>query len=258
MNTRAATVGFVPTWRALAALLGLGAFGLGALAVFMTQNGTGSAALIMFGGVLLILAMLGSRIESLEFGGAKLRMRAAAADRFALAEESERRGDIATATKLRAEASALMDAASPIAADYSSIRSSMRPGASRTQALEGVVARARRLAQQQSFEPAEVLHWLQDGTEEQRITALAMMQASPELRDFEATLTVIAQSRTPFEQYHAMLLAAQMIDALDADQARRLAQTVEAQRGVRFRMDSDRQQLGMEILRKVRERSQGH
>ncbi|WP_314218862.1 MULTISPECIES: hypothetical protein [Streptomyces] len=212
----------------------------------------------MLGGILLTLAMLGSQIESLEFGGATLRMRAAAADRFELAEESERRGDIATATKLRAEASALMDAARPIAADYSSVRRSMRPGASRTQALEEVVARARRLAQEESFEPAEVTRWLQDGTEEQRITALAMMQASPELRNFEATLAVIAQSRTPFEQYHAMLLAAQMVDVLDADQARRLAQTVEAQRGVRFRMDSDRQQLGMEILRKVRERPQGH
>ncbi|MFF8772400.1 hypothetical protein [Kitasatospora sp. NPDC015120] len=218
----------------------------------MTQNGTGAAALIVFGGVLLLVALLGSRIESLEFGGATLRIRAAAAEKFALAEESERRGDIATARELRTEASALLDAAGPIADDYSSVRGSMPAGASRTWALEEVIARARRLAQEQSFESAEVLRWLRDGTDEQRITALAMMQARPELRNFEATLAAITHPRTPFEQYHAMYLALQMIDELNAEQARRLAEAVEAQRSIRFRRDSDRARLREEILRRMR------
>ncbi|MFI1281034.1 hypothetical protein ACH4U5_09775 [Streptomyces sp. NPDC020858] len=256
MKTSAETIWFTPALRTLTALLGAGSFGLGALAVFATQNGTGSAALIVFGGALILLALLGNRIESLEFGGATLRMRAAAAERFALAEESERRGDTATAGMLRAEASALLDAAGPIAADYSSVRGSMRAGASRTRAMEEVLARARRLAREQSFERAEVLRWLREGTDEERITALAMMQANPELRNFEATLACIARSRTAFEQYHAMRLALHMVDALDADQARRLAEAVEAQRGIRFRMDPDRRRLGKEILRKVRTRSQ--
>lgn len=256
MKTSATTVWFKPVLRTLTALLGAGSFGIGALAVFATQNGPGSAALIVFGGVLLLLALLGSRIESLEFGGATLKIRAAAAERFALAEESERQGDVATANRLRAEASALLDAAGPIAADYSSVRGSMRAGASRTRAMEEVLVRARRLAQEQAFERAEVLRWLREGTGEERVTALAMMQASPELRDFEATLAVIAHSRTPFEQYHAMRLALHMVDALDVDQARRLAETVEAQRGIRFRMDSDRRRLGEQILRKARRRSQ--
>ncbi|MFD7629912.1 hypothetical protein ACFV7Q_28485 [Streptomyces sp. NPDC059851] len=222
----------------------------------MTQNGTGSAALIVFGGVLLLLALLGSGIESLEFGGATLRIRAAAAERFALAEESERRGDIATARELRAEARTLLDAAGPMAADYGSVRGSMRAGASRTRALEEVTARARRLAQEQSFESAEVLRWLRDGTDEQRITALAMMQARPELRNFEATLAAVTNPRTPFEQYHAMRLALQMIDELDTGQARRLAEAVEAQRGIRFRRDPDRVRLREAILQRVRGHAQ--
>ncbi|MEV6399214.1 hypothetical protein AB0M39_31255 [Streptomyces sp. NPDC051907] len=256
MKTNAATVLFTPALRTLTAVLGVGSFGLGALAVFATQNGPGSAALIVFGGVLLLLALLGSGIESLEFGGATLRMRAAAAERFALAEESERQGDTAAAGQLRAEARALLDAAGPVAADYRSVRGSMRAGASRTRAMEEVLVRARRLAQEQPFERAEVLRWLREGTDEERITALAMMQASPELRNFEATLAAIARSRTPFEQYHAMLLAVQMVDALDAEQARRLAEAVEAKRGIRFRADSDRRELAEEILRKARSRSQ--
>ncbi|OKJ62505.1 hypothetical protein [Streptomyces sp. CB02261] len=255
MKARAATVWFTPALRMLTALIGAGSFGLGTFAVFATQNGTGAAALIVFGGVLLLLALLGSLVESLEFGGATLRLRAVAAERFALAEESERLGDIATAHQLRAEARTLLDAAGPIATDYGSVRGSMPPGAARTRALEEVIARARSLAQEKSFESAEVARWLREGTDEERITALAMMQARPELRNFEATLASIRHPRTPFEQYHAMLLAVQMADQLDQGQARRLAETVERQKGMRFRRDSDRARLREEILRKVRGRS---
>ncbi|MEU0414486.1 hypothetical protein ABZ307_42885 [Streptomyces griseorubiginosus] len=248
MKRTDADVSFTPALRALTVVTGVGSFGLGARAVFVTQNGSGAAALIVFGGVLLLLGLL----DSLEFAGATLRLRAAAAQRFALAEESERQGDVVTARALRAEARTLLDAAGPVAAEYAAVRGSMRPGVSRTRALEEVVARARRLAHEQSFESVEILRWLQHGTDEERITALAIMQARPELRNFDAALAVIAQPRTPFEHYHAMRLALQMTDTLDAEQARRLAAAVRALRGVRFRRDSDRSHLRREILRRVR------
>ena len=57
--------------------------------MFVTANGTGTGVLITFGGILLVLALLGDRIESLEFGGGKVKLRAAAAERFALAEVSD-------------------------------------------------------------------------------------------------------------------------------------------------------------------------
>lgn len=246
---------FTPLLRVLMGLLGAGAFGTGVLAVFVTQNGNGAGVLLAFGGVLLVLALLGNRIESLEFGGAKLRLRAAAAERFALAEESERQGDIATASRLRAEAQALLDAAGPVAADYRSVRGSMRAGPERTQAMEKAVFRARRLAEEQPFEPAEVLRWLRDGNDEERVTALAMMQASRELRNFEAALAAIKHSRSPFEQYHAILLTARMIDDLDESQLRRLTEVIKSQRGLRFRRDTDRWQLSEDILRRVDGRS---
>ncbi|MCA6091001.1 hypothetical protein LE181_02280 [Streptomyces sp. SCA3-4] len=68
-----------------------------------------------------------------------------------------------------------------------------------------------------------------------------------------ATLAAITHSHTPFEQYHALRLAAQRVDLLDADQARRLAEAVEAQN---FGPDGERELLGEDILRKVRGRSQ--
>jgi len=64
-------------------------------------------------------------------------------------------------------------------------------------AMELVVARARKLADEQTFDPAEVRRWLREGNDEQRVAALAMMQAKPELRDFDSMLTAIKRSRTP-------------------------------------------------------------
>ncbi|MEV5148619.1 hypothetical protein AB0L14_30570 [Streptomyces sp. NPDC052727] len=239
----------------LTGLLGAASFGTGVFAVFVSQNGTGTGVLLAFGGFLLVLALLGNHIESFEFGGATLRLRAAAAERFALAEESERQGDTTMADQLRAEAHALLDAARPIAADYRSVRAAMRPGPERTRAMEEVVSRARRLSQEQPIEPAEVLRWLREGSDEERVTALVMMQASRELRNFEAALATIEHSRSAFEQYHAMLLTAQMIDDLDATQLRQLAEVIRSQRGARFRLDTDRWRLSEDILRRVEGRS---
>jgi hypothetical protein len=219
--------------------------------VFIAKDGTGTAVLLAFGGLLLVFALLGDRIESLEFGGAKLRLRAAAAERFARAEESERLGDTAGADRLRAEAQALMAAAGSIAADYRAIRGSMRAGRDRTQALDEVVARAGRLAGEQTFEPAEVARWLRGGSPEERVTALGMMQARPELRDFPAVRAAIEHPSSPFEQFHSLRLAIEMLDDLDLSQRQQLVHTVKKARGLRFRADATRWQLSQEILRRL-------
>ncbi len=237
--------------RLLLGLLGAGSFGGGVVAVFVTQNGTGTAVLLGFGGILLVVALLGNRLDSFEFGGAKLRLRAAAAERFAVAEDLERRGDSAGAERVRAQAQALLDAAGPIAADYRSVRSSMSSSPERTRALQEVVARARRLATEQSFDRAEVVRWLRDGSEAERITALGMMQAKPELRDFAATLEAIEQPRSAFEHYHAMRLAVEMADGLDPGRRAELARAVRSVRGLRFRRDTQRWQLSEELLRRL-------
>ncbi|MFD9096958.1 hypothetical protein [Streptomyces collinus] len=256
MESRSTALLFTPVLRMLTGLLGAMSFGTGVLAVFVTQNGTGTGVLLAFGGVLVVLALLGNRIESFEFGGTKLKLRAAAAERFAMAEESERSGDDATAGQLRAEAQALLAAAGPVAADYQAVRSSMRPGPERTRAMEEIMSRARRLPAERQLDAAEVLRWLRAGDDKDRVTALGIMQASRELRNFEAALAAVEDPRSAFEQYHAMLLTALMIDDLDATQQRRLAEVVEAQRGSssRFRDDIDRWRLSEDILARLQRR----
>jgi hypothetical protein len=131
----------------------------------------------------------------------------------------------------------------------------MPAGPARTMAMELVVARARKLADEQSFDAAEVLRWLQEGNDEERVTALAMMQAKPELRNFDSVLTAIKRARTPFEQYHALLLADMMLDDLDAGGRQLLLEVVKSVRGWRFRRDTDRWLLSERILRRANERS---
>lgn len=249
MEPRPPSSAFTPGLRALVGLLGAGSFGTGVLAVFVTDNGTGTGVLLAFGGLLLVLSLLGNRVESMEFGGTTLRLRAAAAERFALAEQSEERGDTDTADRLRSEAQVLLDAAGPLAADYRRIRGSLNAGPARTRALDQVVDQARRLSAERRFDPAEVRSWLRHGTDEERITALAMMQATPELRDPDATATAIAHPHSPFEQYHAMLLALRMVGDLDPAQRRRLAEAVRSQRWWRLRNDSARRRLRNDLLR---------
>ncbi|MFJ5214363.1 hypothetical protein ACIP98_06590 [Streptomyces sp. NPDC088354] len=251
MERRPTSGPFTPVLQVLTGLLGALSFGTGVFAVFVTQNGTGTAVLLTFGGVLLVFGLLGNRVESFEVGGSTLRLRAAAAERYALAEESEQRGDTAEAAQLRLEAEALLQAAGPIAADYRSVRGSMRPGRERTRAMEAVMSQARRLAAEQEFEPGQVLRWLQEGSDEERITALAMMQARPELRNFDAALGTVADSHSAFEQYQAMCLVEEMVDDLDAVQRQRLAGVIRAGQRTRLVRDSDRWRLGEAILRRV-------
>ncbi|MUL41706.1 hypothetical protein FZ103_11065 [Streptomonospora sp. PA3] len=214
--------------RLLLTALGLGGSALGAVAVFTTENGTGAAALIVFGGVLLVLGLFGDRIDTVEFGGANLRMRAAAAEKYRMAEESDLRGDTGTGERLRSEARALIEAAGAIAGEYRSTRRLMPAGPDRTAVLQGIVERARDLARSGTSEPEQVRAWLRSSDEERRVTALGMMQADPRLGDFEALLPLVEEAASRFEQYEALVLAEKMAGDLGPEQRRRLAAAVRA------------------------------
>lgn len=254
MEGSSASQPFTPVLRGVLGLLGVGSFGTGVFAVFVTSNGTGTAVLLAFGGALLVLALFGNRIESFELGGAGLKLRAAAAQRFALAEESERQGDTATAGRLRAEAQALLESAGPIAADYWRVRGSMRAGPERTQAMHDVVSRARHLPETRTFESSEVLRWLYEGTDGERVTALALMQASPELRNADAVIAALEVRRSAFEHYQSLVLARLMTDDLDTHQLGRLAELVRSQQGEVFHPGGDRWEVSEDILRRVEQR----
>jgi hypothetical protein len=100
---------------------------------------------------------------------------------------------------------------------------------------------------------ADVLTWFEEGTPEARITALGLMQGNPRLRDFEAALEAIDDSRSAFEQYHGLRLAEMMVSDLTASQRPQLGLVTErAMRGRQVKRDSNRRATGERLLEALR------
>jgi hypothetical protein len=226
-------------------LLGVGVFAAGGVAVFVTENGTGAAALLAIGAAFLVIAVLGDRIQSVELGGVNLTIRDMARQTLVLAQEAEQHGDMESAGRLRTVAAELQ----ALARGYRRLRGSMRASRERTRALEHVMAEARSLSQSGALEPADVVTWFNEGTAEARITALGLMQGNARLRDLEAALDAIDDPRSGFEQYHGLRLAEMMASELTPTQRAELTVVVErAMRSHRVRRDSDRRTTGERIL----------
>lgn len=182
------------------------------------------------GGVLLFLLLTDLDIRSMEWGGAKLTLSRKASELNAMADEAASRGDLAQAKHLRERAQDLLEAMRPTATQYHQIRGSMPSGPDRTRLLEQVAADARQQAATRSFVKEDVRQWLLGRNEGERITALAIMQARPELRDFDVMLATIKRSRSSFELYHALYLASMMLNGLTQAQGRLLLEAIERAR----------------------------
>jgi hypothetical protein len=184
----------------------------------------------------------GDRLVAFEGAGVKVQLQKAAASKLEAADEAEANGDSGTAERLRAEAQRLLAAASSTSYRYDQIRAEQASGWERTGQLETVVQQARERAYLASG-PEVVATLFQTGKPGDRISALAMMQARPELVTVSLLTEGIENSLSAFEQYHT-LVAAQRYAASDPDpqSAGILAQVVRsALQGGKFgAMDSDR------------------
>jgi hypothetical protein len=211
--------------RLAVAITGASSLGAGGAAVFLTDNGTGSAALVTLGGILLLASGLWDRLDSVEFAGTKLQLQLVERlrDRAVVAEAE---GNQAVAAALREEAQNLLEEARPHAAAYERLRDSLAPGFERTRKLEEMVANARTAARQSKHDPAKVRQLFDTGTDGNRIFALGLMEEDEDLRDFNSSLTAIEHSRSAFEQYHALHLAELMLSTLSGDQREQLKTTL--------------------------------
>jgi len=227
------------------AVIGVALLAAGIAAVFLTDNGPGSASLVALGALVVGVAVFSHRIESLEFGGAKLKLHALARQRLALASRREREGDIDTATRLRKQAIGF----ERLANAYARIRRLTPGGPSRTEVLDGIVLQASKLAQDTEFDPVDVWSWFDRGDERTRVIVLGLMQGDGQLLDFFAALDAIEHPWSPFECFHGLVVARQMIASLnDLESAWLKEAIVEAQRAERFRADGESMRVGEEIL----------
>lgn len=236
------------------AILGMAILASGVVAVFLTENGTGSAALITLGALAIGVAVFSDRIETIEFGGARLTLRVLARQRFELAVKREQEGDIATASRLRRQAHGF----ERLANTYGRIRRSTPSGPSRTEILDGIVSQASQLARSTEFEPADVWSWFDQGDEQARVIVLGLMQGDERLRDLFCALEAIENPQSRFEGFHALVVAERMLGGLNKFEAAWLREAIrEAQRSKHFRQDGESMRISEEILRELTARDIG-
>lgn len=177
---------------------------VGTVAVFVTENGPGAAALVTAGAALGALGVFANRIQSFEGAGMKVEMAAVAATLESAAQHLDDAGAPEAARIVRAEAADLMSLAVPLAARYSAARLTDQPRGARIAEQERVVRQWAELARTTSPTRDAVAALFATGDPSHRVGALAMMSAVPALADADVVTAAVRQPASSFEQYHAL------------------------------------------------------
>lgn len=192
------------------ALVGIALLTAGAVAVFMTTNSAGAAALVAAGTVMIAVALFANQLESVEGGGFKLQLGAVAAKLWE-ADQADALGDIASAGRLRREAQLLLVAMEPIATQYEAVRESSPHGRTRTKAMRELVEQAKEIAQFDFVSTEAVGELFRSGQDGNRITALGLMLGNPRLVSVPIVTEVIRRPRSSFEQWQALRICLDLV-----------------------------------------------
>ena len=212
-------------------VIGVGMLLGGVVVLFTTDQSARSGFLLTLGLVLVLVALLGGRIqlEGFEILGAKVRVREVVKRRLELAE-SPGRDQGADGAELRDQAVVLQKLVG-LYGLYEHIRRMEPPGDERTETLTSLPCACRRSEGRPEFEPAEVMGWFHEGTDALRVIALNLMLANKKYRDFVAVLETVDMPHSLFEQYYGIELAKKMLPDLDDLQRGLLADAPTRARG---------------------------
>lgn len=241
------------TARLVGGVLGLVAFSLGAVAVFVTTNSSGAAALIAVGAALIALSLFTDRIESIEAAGVKLGLQRQARGKLQEADLAEIRGDTEVAQDLREQAEAILSTANAVSRGFESVRAAGPSGWERTRRLEEKMHEARQLASSTVWTPDQVRQLFTSGPDGNRLTALGLMQSDPKLVQFDLLAQAIVDRRSRFEQYHVLKTGLDAFRGADIGETGAWRNFVVAVRSfldgaAASELDGDRVQLARQII----------
>ncbi|RFA21023.1 hypothetical protein [Subtercola boreus] len=196
-------------WRTTAARLGttglivvgVALLAAGAVAVFVSTNAGGTAALIGAGVVLVVLGFFGDRVANSPVHADGRRQneasgRAPVPRPAAPVSEDDHRRDGVGAQQPHGSASAQLTTEN-----------------APTPEIQAALNRGHALAKRPSLRRADVKKLYGDHSEDKRITALAITQKRPDLGSLEMLVESIGGSRSTFEQYQGLLTARAAVDA---------------------------------------------
>jgi hypothetical protein len=235
--------------RVAAAISGFALLVVGTVAVFVSDNGVGTGALLAAGLLLVVMGFFGNRIQSFEGAGVKVSLKAAE-DLQKAAAKLEEAGEVEAARQVRSQAGALLAAVQPVATDYEQVRSKQAPSWERTDRLQGIVHEAQQMSAVASSQE-DVERLFATGADGNRIAAIGIMQADPSKIPPAVLRQAIAEPRSAFEQWHSLKaaegLASLGLGPTEAAALREVVQTA-LTTGKLGARDSDRVRLATQIL----------
>lgn len=208
----------------------------GAAAVFITENGTGSTALLIAGWLFMLAAITKTLPKKVKIGENELIL--------GLAEEL-RSGGLSSEMPPPQQ---LIE----LATRYETIRSVLPSGGRRTVLLESSLLQARSLAPGLTAEfVVERIETFADDPEGKRAITLAILEARPISRPdvIELLANCIRRAKSNFEQYHALVAALEVYGSLqnptDQQSLRRAAGDLLNTTGID--VDGDRAKLALQL-----------
>jgi hypothetical protein len=191
--------------RIAVALLGAATLVGGAIAVFVTENGTGSAALIAAGVVLCLVGLMGEGGVIRGPGGWEVEWPRKTEELLDQADAADAAGEDEIATQLRLQAEQL-ERLGPFAQRYEAARR-QPPGPDRTRQLSAILQEAAKAAHVLDLDREGVRNLFATGEDGLRILALTLIQRTPRLADSSVMTQAIDAPRSAFELWHALLAA---------------------------------------------------
>ena len=138
---------------------------------------------------------------------------------------------------------------SMFARSYEAIREVMVGGDDRTRRMNNLVAQVKRLATDLKLDPSSAVQFFSKATDGDRLVGLALAQSNPEQGHVPLAIEAIENGRSPFEQYHGLVLAT-LFRELTANRQVELRNALLYPKATQFNSDSSRISLRERLLNK--------
>ena len=135
---------------------------------------------------------------------------------------------------------------------YETLRDLFPSGPQRTRRMTAMVNVARSKGVKVNWRALKVGDLLESGSEGERIFAIGLMQANPDLADNELIIDTIDKSASAFEQFHALRVLSALVPDLTEQQMDRVLEIFARERETNF--DDERNLRSISIERKIKER----
>lgn len=121
--------------------------------------------------------------------------------------------------------------------------------------VSGIIVQARALACQANLTEKEIDDRIVNGSSDgERIVNIGLLYIVKAKKGFDYLLELIDKPKSPFEQYHAMLLAEHMAYGLDEEQRKKLEDVLNTQRYLTQKTSGGRWLIKNRILKKINEK----